>query len=225
VFSSTSLLFIVVVIMPGKRGLSVEEKRHRLLEIFYESKDFFLLKELEKLGPKKGVISQSVKEIVQSLVDDNLVDSDKIGTSVYFWAFPSKASASKKKRLQDAQARINAANKRIKAAEEKVAALTEGREETEERALALKEMIGLKARREELQAEARRFSDCDPEVLATLTSEAKVGVEGANRWTDNIFSLHSWIDKKFPNVSVQQLNKQFDIPEDLDYLTNKEAGK
>ena len=34
----------------------------------------------------------SVKEIVTSLVDDGLVDTDKIGTSVYFWAFPSKAS-------------------------------------------------------------------------------------------------------------------------------------
>ena len=32
-------------------------------------------KELEKLGPKKGIISQSVKEILQSLVDDNLVMS------------------------------------------------------------------------------------------------------------------------------------------------------
>ena len=34
----------------------------------------------------------SVKEILQSLVDDGMVDSDKIGTSIYFWAFPSKAS-------------------------------------------------------------------------------------------------------------------------------------
>ena len=40
------------------------------------------LKELEKLGPKKGVISQSVKDVVQSLVDDDLVSKDKIGTSV-----------------------------------------------------------------------------------------------------------------------------------------------
>lgn len=34
----------------------------------------------------------SVKEILTSLVDDGMVDTDKIGTSVYFWAFPSKAS-------------------------------------------------------------------------------------------------------------------------------------
>ncbi|KAI5350486.1 hypothetical protein L3X38_003377 [Prunus dulcis] len=40
------------------------------------------LKELEKSGPKKGVISQPVKDVIQSLVDDELVFKDKIGTSV-----------------------------------------------------------------------------------------------------------------------------------------------
>ena len=33
----------------------------------------------------------SVKEVLQSLVDDCLVDSERIGTSNYFWSYPSKA--------------------------------------------------------------------------------------------------------------------------------------
>ena len=50
---------------------------------------FGLFQELEKIAPKeKGIIVQSVKDVLQSLVDDNLVDTDKIGTSVYYWAFP-----------------------------------------------------------------------------------------------------------------------------------------
>ena len=32
----------------------------------------------------------SVKEVLQSLVDDNLVDQERIGTSNYFWSYPSK---------------------------------------------------------------------------------------------------------------------------------------
>ncbi|KAJ0089723.1 hypothetical protein Patl1_13402 [Pistacia atlantica] len=80
-----------IVPMSKKRGLSLEEKRGKILEIFYESQNFFLLKELEKSGPKKGVITQSVKDVVQSLVDDDLVSKDKIGTSVYFWSLPSCA--------------------------------------------------------------------------------------------------------------------------------------
>ncbi|KAL5161734.1 Meiotic nuclear division protein 1 [Glycine soja] len=59
--------------MSKKRGLSLEQKRKKMLPIFYESQDFYLLKELEKMGPRKGVISQSVKDFVQSLVDDDLL--------------------------------------------------------------------------------------------------------------------------------------------------------
>ena len=38
------------------------------------------------------IAAQSVKEVLQSLVDDGMVDADRIGTSMYFWAFPSKAA-------------------------------------------------------------------------------------------------------------------------------------
>ena len=37
---------------PNKKGLSLEEKRKKMMELFYESKDVFLLKDLEKLAPK-----------------------------------------------------------------------------------------------------------------------------------------------------------------------------
>ena len=64
-----------------------------IVSYIFSQKDFFQLKDLEKLCPKeKGITSQSVKEVLQSLVDDSMVDTDKIGTSIYFWAFPSKAS-------------------------------------------------------------------------------------------------------------------------------------
>ena len=48
------------------------------------------LKELEKWGPKKGIVLQTVKDVNQSLIDDNLVETDKIGIGSFFWALPSK---------------------------------------------------------------------------------------------------------------------------------------
>lgn len=48
------------------------------------------LKELEKWGPKKGIVLQTVKDVNQSLIDDNLVETDKIGAGAFFWALPSK---------------------------------------------------------------------------------------------------------------------------------------
>lgn len=75
--------------MSKRKGVSFEEKRIRLLQLFYERKEFFTLKELEKIAAKeKGIVAQAVKDVLQTLVDDGLVKSEKIGTSVYFWTFP-----------------------------------------------------------------------------------------------------------------------------------------
>ena len=73
----------------GKKGISWDEKRKRILDIYYEKKEVFNLKEIEKLGVKKGVIIQAIKDVNQSLIDDNLVEQDKIGIGSFFWALPS----------------------------------------------------------------------------------------------------------------------------------------
>lgn len=51
--------------------------------------------------------SMSVKEVLQSLVDDGMVDTDRIGTSNYFWAFPSKALHARKRKLEELQTQVN----------------------------------------------------------------------------------------------------------------------
>jgi len=202
-----------------KRGLSLEEKRQRMMEIFYTKKEFFLLKELEKIGPKeKGITSQSVKDVVQSLVDDNLVDTDKIGTSVYFWSFPSKATQNRKRSIADVEEKTEEARKRIKKAQDDVVKEKDGREETEERQTALAELNDLKSKKSALESEIQKYKDNDPEVLDKMKDEIAAAVESANRWTDNVFAIHSWIKRKFPSISVNDLNKQFGIPEDLDYI-------
>lgn len=39
----------------GRKGVSLQEKRERILHIYHESKEVFNLKEVEKLGSKAGV--------------------------------------------------------------------------------------------------------------------------------------------------------------------------
>ena len=56
-------------------------------------KDFFSLKEVEKgCSKEKGLNPMVVKEVLQAVIDDRLIDSDKIGSSIFYWAFPSKAA-------------------------------------------------------------------------------------------------------------------------------------
>ena len=49
----------------------------------------FNLKELEKLGSKSGIVLNMIKEVLDSLVDDDLVTSDKIGSANFYWSLPS----------------------------------------------------------------------------------------------------------------------------------------
>ena len=56
-----------------------------------QQKDVFTFKDLERLAPKSGIIPQSVKEVLEAIVADGLVETDKIGAGVFYWAFPSKA--------------------------------------------------------------------------------------------------------------------------------------
>jgi hypothetical protein len=39
---------------------------------------------------KAGIVLPSVKEVLDSLRADDLVNSDKIGAGNFFWSFPSK---------------------------------------------------------------------------------------------------------------------------------------
>uniref|UniRef100_M0ZHL3 Meiotic coiled-coil protein n=1 Tax=Solanum tuberosum TaxID=4113 RepID=M0ZHL3_SOLTU len=140
--------------MSKKRGLSLDEKREKMLQIFYDSQGFFLLKELEKSGPKKGVISQSVKDVIQSLVDDDLVFKDKIGTSVYFWSLPSCAGNQLRTVYKKLETDLQNNNKRHTELVEQCKALKKGREESDAREEALNELKSIEQKHKELKVEA-----------------------------------------------------------------------
>ncbi|XP_060597711.1 meiotic nuclear division protein 1 homolog [Ruditapes philippinarum] len=204
--------------MSKRKGLSVEEKRRRMMEFFFEKKDFFQLKELERQCQKeKGITSMSVKEILTSLVDDGMVDTDKIGTSVYFWAFPSKASQNRKRKIDDLEARLADAESKKLNLMDAVEKAKVGKEESDDRDEILSRLSEMQGEKTRMEAELERYRECDPDVIEELKQETKIAKEAGNRWTDNIFSTKSWIKKKFC-FEESVINKQFEIPEDLDYL-------
>lgn len=105
----------------SRKPVSAEEKRTRMLQLFYERGECFQLKELEKVAPKeKGIVAASVKEVLQNLVENGLVDTDKIGTSIYFWAFPSKAITARKREMEDLQKKTEEIEKKIKLIEDTI---------------------------------------------------------------------------------------------------------
>ncbi|KAE8780323.1 meiotic nuclear division protein 1 [Hordeum vulgare] len=206
--------------MSKKRGLSLEEKREQMLQIFYESQDFYLLKELEKMGPKKGVISQSVKDVVQSLVDDDLVLRDKIGTSVYFWSLPSCAGNQLRTTYNKLESDLSNSKKRYMELLEQRDDLKRGREDTDEREDALEELKAVELRHKKLKEELAAYADSDPSTLEAMKEATEVAHSAANRWTDNIFTLQQWCSTTFPQAKEQleHMYREVGITEDFEYL-------
>ncbi|XP_027722678.1 meiotic nuclear division protein 1 homolog isoform X2 [Vombatus ursinus] len=204
--------------MSKKKGLSAEEKRTRMMEIFFETKDVFQLKDMEKIAPReKGITAMSVKEVLQSLVDDGMVDSERIGTSNYFWAFPSKALHARKRKLETLSTQFSEGNEKKENLQQSIKRAKIGRHDTEERASLSKELASLQQQKEQLKAELEKYKECDPEVIEEIRQANKVAKDAANRWTDNIFAIKSWAKRKF-GFEESKIDKNFGIPEDFDYI-------
>ncbi|KAM8842148.1 meiotic nuclear division protein 1 homolog isoform 1-T1 [Synchiropus picturatus] len=189
-----------------------------MMEIFHETKDVFQLKDIEKIAPKsKGITPMSVKDVLQSLVDDNMVDTDLQGTSNYYWAFPSKDFSVRERKQEELQKRISEEKQHKSSLEREIEKAKEGRQDTKERSSLLKELNSLREEQTQQKAELKRHSDCDPEVFEEKRKTCAVGKEAVTRWTDNIFAMKSWTKKKFA-FDDNHMNKAFGIPEDFDYM-------
>ncbi|KAI4901852.1 hypothetical protein NFI96_034599 [Prochilodus magdalenae] len=175
----------------------------------------------------------SVKEVLQSLVDDNMVDSERVGTSNYYWAFPSKALHARKRRLEDLEKQHEEGKQRRMVVQQAVEKAKEGRQDTKERPALQKELQSLKEEREKLRAELEKYKECDPEVveemrLCHITTPAQVRrtlllkklyPDGPyiSVFADNVFAIKSWAKRKF-GFEDSRLDKAFGIPEDFDYM-------
>jgi len=103
--------------MAKKRGVSLEEKRTRIQGIFFERPEVFTLKEIENIGSKeKGVVAQSIKDVLQGLVDDSLVETDKIGAGNFFWALPSSAGQARRTKINALKRKVDEARRDLEEA-------------------------------------------------------------------------------------------------------------
>lgn len=176
------------------------------------------MKELQRIAPKeKGIISQTVEDVLKLLVDDGEVQTDKIGISNYFWAFPSQGMALKRAKLSATEREQAEAEQRLTEQRKAHEKLSAGREDSEERRALLEELRVLRERKERAAAEIAQYAENDPDLLEALQRDAKRAEEGANRWTDNIFILKKYCADKF-GLPGQDFLKSFGLPAEFDYV-------
>lgn len=200
-----------------KKGMSLEEKRETMLHICVESKDVFNLKDLEKLGSKAGVVLQTIKDVVQSLVDDRLIEVDKIGSGNFFWAFPSKAFMGLKTRVEALEAQVKADTASVASLRARLEELAAGRDDGAERTAKLAQLVALKAEKDDLDRQLKAFADSDPEALKVLHAKAAVAKAACDRWTDNVWAVKAYMMDKFGKTPAE-IDAMMEIPEEFDYI-------
>ncbi|KAL0222319.1 hypothetical protein RCL1_002173 [Eukaryota sp. TZLM3-RCL] len=196
-----------------RKGLSFDEKRDRVLKYFHDNQRVFNLKELEKLIPKAtGVISQSVKEVVQSLVDDRLIDTDKIGAGNFYWAFVSQAKNSRMAIIDKLQAQANQLETELNRLNQHLESLQSVRVDPN-REQYLEEYHDLLQLQKRLQTDLDKYSSFNPEVIDEIRQETILCKSAANRWADNILSLKSHCKTAF-SLTSDVFDQQFEVTED-----------
>ncbi|ETW08925.1 hypothetical protein H310_01409 [Aphanomyces invadans] len=151
-----------------KKGVSLDEKRERILKLYHENLEVYNLKEVEKLGSKAGVVLQTIKDVNQALVDDNLVDTEKIGSGNYFWSFPSKVAQQRKRKLEDLEAKRTELKAKIESTKHAVEARKSVRADSDDRVVKLERLAQLRSDIEAANQRLHVMSENDPDLMKKL---------------------------------------------------------
>ena len=198
--------------------MSKEDKLQAMQDLMMESKDIWTLKDLERDCPKKkGINAMSVKEVLQELCDNDLVSFEKIGSGNFYWCFPSQAYNRRKVVENRLTKNINDIEAEIKSLEAEIAELEPGREDCDERTKLDKEVEEFSQKISSVKHEAAKYEKLNPAGIREKQEQTKIAFDAANRWTDNIFSLSSWVEKKLGKPK-SDFYKIFEISEDFDYI-------
>ncbi|KAL7668673.1 hypothetical protein ACOME3_009367 [Neoechinorhynchus agilis] len=185
-------------------------------EVHWRTGEFFQLKEIEKISQKRlGINSNLVKEIVTGLVADNLVDTDRIGQSHYYWSYPSKVVNILEMEETKIKELIREFDEKVHNVEVLLEKQQEKSNSASDRTQKLQILESLKEKKRDLIGKYALVCERDPIRIEEIQSQCKDLIELINEWTDNVLIVKQWLKQKF-HVEDSIINKQFNIPADLD---------
>ena len=188
-----------------KRGLSLEDKRQIILNLFREDHSFFHYKEIEKYATVHKVSFMQVKELLEGLVADNLIETDKVGSSNFYWSLPTRVLAAKKKQIKLLKEQREAIKTENENMEKKIEQNKALRKETKERTRNLEALTEKTKRIEECKKVVEKFKKNDPERYEKLKQDSKAMIELYEHWSDNICTIEQWLRSKMPEAKMTEL--------------------
>ncbi|KAL8825826.1 MAG: hypothetical protein Q9191_004173 [Dirinaria sp. TL-2023a] len=183
--------------MPPKTDLPAAKKA-LILSYFRQSMTVHTLKELEKALPSVATINgMQVKDYLQDLTNNNQIHVEKIGSGNWYWSFASEETRVRENELAKLRADLqgveaNVADLEMKintAREERAGGRGEDREELVKKQQVLAEEVAA------LRKELAGYADADPGEVERKRKEVEDLKVKAERWTDNLLLLESYILK------------------------------
>lgn len=199
------------------KGTSLDEKKSKLLEEMLRRGEIYSNKTIESLSKPTGISSMIIKNVLQALVNEDLVDSEKIGASTYYWCFASKRSQTARTELARLQKALEEQTNFIEKTTSRIEELRTGREETEERSSLIKEKLDLQVKLEEQRGVFRDLLKNDPDVAQKLRDYTEIAKQEANLWTDNIFCLQKYMLTKL-HMDKKTVTTMLGTSGNFDYL-------
>ena len=91
------------------------------------------------------------------------------------------------------------------------------RAQTEKRKREMTEFVQLKKQKKTNEEEILVWEQNDPSVLDKIEQKIKIAKDSANRWTDNLWSIESYLVKK-KNQDRNQVKKLLGLTDSFDYV-------
>ncbi|SCM08014.1 meiotic nuclear division protein 1, putative [Plasmodium chabaudi chabaudi] len=183
-----------------KKGKSNEDKKLILYDIMLESESFFILKELEALAPKKGIRSIFVKDLVQQLIDDNKIKSEKVGAQNVFWILKTEESSILQNKYQELKDKQEEYEEMAKVEKEIYAKLENSLSlKNDELKDLLTEVKNVLDSIEIKKTELDKLKKTDIRQIEKMKIQSNFATESIERWNNNIFLLKQWIQDRTKN--------------------------
>ncbi|EPT28053.1 Mnd1 family protein [Toxoplasma gondii ME49] len=193
----------------AKSKQTAEDRLRKFHEAVLESQSFFGSKELEKMAEKAGYRAMQAKDAIKELLDENMVKTDKIGSSSVFWELKSEATAQ----------RLLTLEKLMKQKTNLESALNSLRKTfADTKSVSPEEVLRAEKILRQLSELKRQVSEAvanDPEKIQTMIQENAYARDALVRWTDNICCLRQFMKQSF-GVSADEVDRRCGIPPDLE---------
>lgn len=200
------------------KRVSTDEKLEKILKFFHSTADIFNKADLEKkLSKECGINSMLIPDLLKNLQDNNMIECEKCGIINVYYSFPKSKHHFLTCEIEKAQAMIESYEEEIAKKDKHIQKLKETHINSGNLDELCKEYAILKEKTDKIDEIRKNLEEYPIDEYQRMAKETEDLKAEANKYTDNIYTLQSFVCNKF-SMAKKDFNGNFNIDEGMDYL-------